>query len=176
MSRACPGAVPWGLGSERVLYTHGERAFRVAGCGDRARWRCAADMSRACRGRLGGAVLWGLGSGRVARTHGFTRCDVRFAWQVWDFGCIDALGKALDGGSAWQVWGNVHLDLGACAFHVAGVGQGGHGGVAKVDSRGRRGEVCTQRAFRVAGVGNGASGGLAGHRFAWQAQGIVCST
>ena len=51
----------------------------------------------------------------------------------------------------WQVWGKV----------------------ATRDSRGRRGEACTQRAFRVAGVGNGATGGLAGHRFAWQAQGIV---
>ena len=37
-----------------------------------------------------------------ARAHDFTRCHLRFAWQVWDFGCIDVLGKALDGGSAWQ--------------------------------------------------------------------------
>ena len=37
-----------------------------------------------------------------ARAHDFTRCDLRFAWQAWGFGCIDALGKALDGGSAWQ--------------------------------------------------------------------------
>ena len=56
----------------------------------------------------------------------------------------------------WQVWGKAAT-----------------GGVAKVDSRGRRREACTQRAFRVTGVGNGATGGLAGHRFAWQAQGIV---
>ena len=55
---------------------------------------------------------------------------------------MSALGKALEGGSAWQVWGNVHFDVAARAFHVAG-------------------------------VGNGATGGLAGHRFAWQAQGIV---
>ena len=53
-------------------------------------------------GRVGGAVPWGLGSGRVAHAHDFTRCDLRFARQVWYFGCIDALGKALDGGSAWQ--------------------------------------------------------------------------
>ena len=69
MSRACRGAVPWGLGSGRVVYTHGERAFRVAGCGDRARWRCVAGVpgvSRACRS----AVPWGLGSGRVLYTHG----------------------------------------------------------------------------------------------------------
>ena len=39
-------------------------------------------------------------------------------------GCMSALGKALEDGSAWQVWGNVHLD--ACAFHVADVGKGGH--------------------------------------------------
>ena len=95
MPRACRGAVPWGLGSGRVLYMHGQRAFRVAGCGDRACWEV-------CRGCVAGALPWGLGSGRVARAHDFTRCDLRFAWQVWDFGCIDALGKALDGGSAWQ--------------------------------------------------------------------------
>ena len=64
--------------------------------------RCAAGVPRVCRGRAGGAVPWGLGSGRVAHAHDFMRCDLRFAWQVWDFGCIDALGKALDGGSAWQ--------------------------------------------------------------------------
>ena len=95
--RVCRSAVPWGLGSGRVLYTHGQRAFRVAGCGDRACWEV-------CRGCAAGVLVaaWGLGSGRVARTHDFTRCDLRFAWQVWDFGCIDALGKALDGGSAWQ--------------------------------------------------------------------------
>ena len=97
MPRACRGAVPWGLG--RVLYTHGQRAFRVAGCGDRACWEHAGSV---LAGRVGGAVPWGLGSGRVARTHDFTCCDLCFAWQVWDFGCISALGKALDGGSAWQ--------------------------------------------------------------------------
>ena len=59
-------------------------------------------VSRACRGHAAGALPWGLGSGRVAHAHDFTRCDLRFAWQVWEFGCIDALGKALDGGSAWQ--------------------------------------------------------------------------
>ena len=93
--RACRGAVPWGLGSGRVLYMHGQRAFRVAGCGDRASWEV-------CRGCVAGALPWGLGSGRVARAHDFTRCDLRFAWQAWDFGCIVALGKALDRGSAWQ--------------------------------------------------------------------------
>ena len=69
----------------------------------RLRGSCVlGGVPRACRGCVGGAVPWGLGSGRVARTHDFTHCDLRFAWQVWDFGCIDALGKALDGGSAWQ--------------------------------------------------------------------------
>ena len=142
------------------------------------------------------------------------KVDVRFARQAWDSGCIDALGKALAGGSAWQVWGNVHLDVAARAFRVAGVGlrtsdaltRSGRqwtvdprgrcgetciwtllrvrftwqawgrvatGGVANVDSHGRRREACTQRGFRVAGAGNGAIDGLAGHRFAWQAQGIV---
>ena len=61
-----------------------------------------AGMPRACRGHAAGALRWGLGSGRVAHAHDFTRCDLRFAWHVWEFGCIDALGKALDGGSAWQ--------------------------------------------------------------------------
>ena len=93
--RACRSAVPWGLGSGRVLYMHGQRAFRVAGCGDRACWEV-------CRGCVAGALPWGLGSGRVARAHDFTRCDLRFAWQAWDFGCIVALAKALHGGSAWQ--------------------------------------------------------------------------
>ena len=90
-------------------------------------------------------------------------------------GTSDALTRsaAVDGGSAWQVWGNVHLDVAARAFHVAWWGKVATGGVANVDSRGRRGEACTQRAFRVAGVGNGAIDGLAGYRFAWQAQGIV---
>ena len=97
--RVCRGAVPWGLGSGRVLYTHGQRAFRVAGCGDRACWE--VGRGHAC-GHAAGALPWGLGSGRVAHAQDFTRCDLRFAWQVWDFGCIDALGKALDGGSAWQ--------------------------------------------------------------------------
>ena len=53
--RVCRGAVPWGLGSGRVLYTHVQRAFRVAGCGDRACWEvcrgCAAGVLAAlCRG------------------------------------------------------------------------------------------------------------------------------
>ena len=47
--RVCRGAVPWGLGSGRVLYTHGQRAFRVAGCGDRAYWEV-------CRGRAAGVL------------------------------------------------------------------------------------------------------------------------
>ena len=84
-------------------------------------------MSRACRGRLGGAVPWGLGSGRVARTHDSTRCDLRFAWQVWDFGCIDA---PRDGTGRWirvaGVGKRAFWTLPACAFHVARVGQGGH--------------------------------------------------
>ena len=141
VSRACWGAVPWGLGSGRVVYTHGQRAFRVAGSGDRA---CCEHAGRyvagvaLCRGDSVPGVFctrmanvrfaWqaagivrsgsvpggargpcrrrravGIGFGaRRARAHDFARCDLRFAWQVWDFGCIDALGKALNGGSAWQ--------------------------------------------------------------------------
>ena len=69
----------------------------------RLRGSCVrGGVPRACRVRAGGALPWGLGSGRVAHAHDFTRCDLRFAWQMWDFGCIDALGKALDGGPAWQ--------------------------------------------------------------------------
>ena len=47
------------------------------------------------------------------------------------------------------------------------------GGAARVLSRDRRGESCTRRAFRVAGVGNSVTCYVAGHRFAWQAQGIL---
>ena len=47
--RVSRGAVPWGLGSGRVLYTHGQRAFRVAGCGDRACWEV-------CRGHAAGVL------------------------------------------------------------------------------------------------------------------------
>ena len=43
----------------------------------------------------------------------------------------------------------------------------------RVLSRDRRGESRTRRAFRVAGVGNGVTCCVAGHHFAWQAQGIV---
>ena len=57
---------------------------------------------------------------------------------------------------ARQVWGMVAI-----------------GGAARVLSRDRRGDSCTRRAFHVAGVGNGVTGCVAGHRFAWQAQGIV---
>ena len=57
---------------------------------------------------------------------------------------------------AWQVWGMVAIGL---AAHVL--------------SRDRRGDSCTRRAFRVAGVGNGVTCCVAGHRFVWQAQGIV---
>ena len=53
--RVCRGAVPWGLGSGRVLYTHGQRGFRVAGCGGRACWevcrrRAAGVLAALCRG------------------------------------------------------------------------------------------------------------------------------
>ena len=103
------------------------RAWRT--CVSRGRLR-GSGVFGACRGRVagrvGGAVPWGLASGRVACTDDIMWRDMRFAWQAWDSGCMSALGKALEGGSAWQVWGNVHLDVGARAFHVAGVGQGSH--------------------------------------------------
>ena len=50
--------------------------------------------------------------------------DVHFAWQAWDSGCMSPLGKALGGGSAWQVWGSVHFDVAQRAFRVAGEGNG----------------------------------------------------
>ena len=136
-----------------------------------------SGVSSVCRGRAGGraggAVPRGLASGRVACTHDLraVTCVSRGRrgtpdacpragrhWRVDPRGrcgetCIWTLVRVL---FTWQVWGKVAI-----------------GGVAKVDSRGRRGEARTQRAFRVAGVGNGASGGLAEHSFAWQAQGIV---
>ena len=158
-------------GSGRVLYTHGERAFRVAGCGDRACWERAACWLAAsaapCRGD------WVRGVSRARMMLRAVTCVSRGRrgtpdacprsgrhWRVDPRGrcgetCIWTLVRVR---FTWQVWSKVAT---------------GTGGVAKVDSRGRRGEARTQRAFRVAGVGNGASGGLAGHRFAWQAQGIV---
>ena len=101
--RGCAAGVPRrcavGIGF-RARFVH---AWSTCVSRGRLRGSCVlGGVSRACRGRAGGAVPWGLGSGRVAHAHDFTRCDVCFAWQVWDFGCIDALGKALDGGSAWQ--------------------------------------------------------------------------
>ena len=79
------------------------RAWPTCVSRGRLRGSCVlGGVSRVCRGVCRGAVPWGLGSGRVARTHDLTHCDLRFAWQLWDFRCIDALGKALDGGSAWQ--------------------------------------------------------------------------
>ena len=82
--------------------------------------------------------------------------DVHVAWQAWDSGCMSAFGRTLGGGFAWQVWGMVAI-----------------GGAARVVSLDRHGDSCTQRAFRVAGVGNGVTCCVAGHRFAWQAQGIA---
>ena len=85
--RACRGAVPWGLGSGRVLCTHGgQRAFRVAGCGDRA---CVAGMPRAvsaapCREDWCGRVA--LRPFRVAGV---------------DSGCMSALGTRGRCGARW---------------------------------------------------------------------------
>ena len=98
---------------------------------------------------------------------------------------MSALGKALEGGSAWQVRGNVHLDVGVRAFHVAGVGKGGHrrcrergfawpawGSVhAACVSRGRRGEWCDRwpcwASFCVAGAGNPAAAETATELSMW---------
>ena len=146
----------------------------VGACVARGRWTC---VSRGRRGTPDALTRsrrhWPVDPrGRCGETCIWTLVRVRFAWQVWDFGCIDALWTAVNGGSAWQVWGNVHLDVAACAFHVAGVGQGGHrrcrergfawpawGSVhAACVSRGRRGEWCDRWprwvSFCVAGAGN----------------------
>ena len=92
VSRACRGAVPWGLGSGRVLYTHGQRAFRVAGCGDRACWEacrgCVAGMPRRC------AVGTGFGA------------NVRFAWQAAGIGCVERVSRACRGRAGGALpWG-----------------------------------------------------------------------
>ena len=97
--RGCAAGVPRrcavGIGF-RARFVH---AWPTCVSRGRLRGSCVlGGVPRVCRG----AVPWGLGSGRVARTHDFTRSDMRFAWQAWDFGCMDALGNALDGGSAWQ--------------------------------------------------------------------------
>ena len=93
--------------------------------------------------------------GRAFRAPGV---GLRMRWAVDSPGrcgesCILTL---LSARFAWQVWGMVAI-----------------GGAARVLSRDRRGDSCTRRAFRVAGVGNGVTCCVAGHRFAWQAQGIV---
>ena len=71
LPQVCRGSVLWGLGSGRVLYTHGQRAFRVAGCGDRACWGvCRGCVAALCRGDWGPGLF-------------FTRmANVRFAWQA----------------------------------------------------------------------------------------------
>ena len=83
-----------------VAHTLGQRAFRVADCGGRACWEPARSV---LAGRVGGAV--GIGFGACRARADVTRCDMRFAWQAWDSGCMSALGKALEGGSAWQARG-----------------------------------------------------------------------
>ena len=192
---------------------------RVAGCGDRACWRCVAGMSRACRGRAAALCRGDWARGVCTRM-----ANVRFAWQAVGIGRVGGVARACRGCAAGVLaapcrgdWARgvsrarmilravTCVSRGRCGTSEALTRSGRHwmvdppgrcgetciwtlprvrftwqvwgrvatGGVAKVDSRGRHGEARTQRAFRVAGVGNGASGGLAGHRFAWQAQGIV---
>ena len=88
-----------------------------------------------------------------------------FAWQAWGIAAawawrwISALGKELGGGSAWQVWGIVHFDVAQRAFR-----------------RGKCGKWSEVRERGVSRVrrGNGVTWCVAGHRFAWQVQGIVC--
>ena len=91
--RVCRGAVPWGLGPGRVLYTHGQRAFRVAGCGDRACWEV-------CRGH----VAW--------QAWGMVRPGHRFAWQA--AGIVRA-GKCVAG--CWRRRA-VGIGLRACRAHA----------------------------------------------------------
>ena len=118
-------------------------AFRVAGVGDRGSACAALDR--------------GLGVSRGRRGTPDARGSLGRRWAVDSLGrcgesCILTLLRAH---FAWQVWGMVAI------------------GAARVLSRDRRGDSCARRAFHVAGVGNGVTGCVAGHRFAWQAQGIV---
>ena len=48
MSQVCRGAVPWELVSGRVVHTHGERAFRVAGRGSCVLGACWKRASGPC--------------------------------------------------------------------------------------------------------------------------------
>ena len=88
-SRGCVvNSVLWGLASGRVSRGEGGRAFRVARRGTPdVLTRSGRHWPVDPRGRCGETCIW-------------TLVRVRFAWQVWDFGCIDALGTAVDGGSA----------------------------------------------------------------------------
>ena len=131
-------------------------SFCVAGCGDRACWRCIAGVlagvPRLCRGdwvpgvfcaRMAnvrfawqaagivraGSVLgacwravsaapcrgdWVRGVSR-ARAHALTRCDLRFAWQVWDFGCIE-----MRSGRHWTVDPRGRRDESCAVAKIAG--------------------------------------------------------
>ena len=121
--------------------------FRVAGVGDRG----SACLERACVGAFRAA---GVG--------------LRMHVGVWEdagrwirlAGVVNrAFLTLLRVRFAWQVWGMVAI-----------------GGAARVVSRDRRGDSCTRRAFSVAGGGKGVTFCVAGHRFAWQAQGMVCGS
>ena len=110
------------------------------------------------RSRRGVVVVWSLIPCRGDWRRGVLRArmaDVPFAWQAWDSGCMSALGKALEGGSAWQVWKRAFSRWCACV------------------SRGRCGErwppEVSRTWFRVAGVGKRARS----VHFAWQAWGMV---
>ena len=133
--RVCPrGAVPWGLAEEKCFGGSIWWPFRVAQAwGIVAMWACRWVEDWCFAWQAWGVV--GYVAGNIV--------DVHFAWQAWDSGCMSALGKALGGGSAWQLWGIVRLDVAQRAFRVAGVGNGDQRGRAHVVLRDMRGESCT---------------------------------
>ena len=129
-------------------------AFRVAGVGNRGSVREALEGGMAFRRRGEWWMMREEDGGRACRVAGV---GLRMHVGVWE-----------DAGRWIRLAG-----VGVRACRVAGVGMVAIGGAARVLSRGRRGDSCTQRAFRVASAGNGVTCCVAGHRFAWQVQGIA---
>ena len=69
----------------------------------------------------------------------------------------------------------MHFDVVAQTFRVQVWEMITIGAAVRALSRDRQADPCTRRAFRVAGVGN-VTCCVAGHGFAWQAEGIVHGT
>ena len=103
---ACPGRAGWHVAALcRGDWVPGAFCIRMVTV--RLAWQAAGivragSVLGACPRAVSAALCRGEWVPGVSRARDFTRCNLRFAWQAWDFGCIDVLGKARDVGSAWQ--------------------------------------------------------------------------